>query len=67
MKEVFRSNDPVSLSFVTHCLSESDITPIKLDQHASIIEGSIGAIQQRIMVIDDEYQAALDIISKLDV
>ena len=67
MKELFRSNDPIHLSYIKHCLMEQGIRPIELDQHTSVIEGSIGAIQRRIMVIDEDYSRAAYIISKLDV
>jgi|AntRauTorckE6833_2_1112554.scaffolds.fasta_scaffold18668_2 hypothetical protein len=67
MKEVFRTNNPVEISFVLHCLAETGIQGIELDRHTSVIEGSIGAIQRRIMVIDDDFDAAVRIINGLDV
>jgi hypothetical protein len=66
MKEVFRSNDPIKLSYLKHCLEETGVKAIELDMHTSIIEGSIGAIQRRIMVIDDQFDAACKLIAELD-
>jgi len=54
MVEVLRSNDPVLLSFVTALFSDSDIEAIIFDTHTSILEGSIGAVPRRVMVIDED-------------
>jgi hypothetical protein len=58
MKELLRTNDPVRLSFVEALLSAAGIESVVLDQHTSIIEGSIGAIQRRIMVDDRDHGRA---------
>jgi hypothetical protein len=50
MKELIRTNDPVRLSWAAALLAEAGIEAIVLDLHTSIIEGSIGAIQRRLMV-----------------
>jgi hypothetical protein len=58
MKEVARSNDPVRLSFLTALLADAGISWVVLDQYASVMDGSIGAIQRRIAVADgDEARA----------
>ena len=58
MKELLRTNDPVEISWVTTVLADFHIEPLVLDTHASVVEGSIGAIQRRIMVADEDYDAA---------
>ena len=58
MKELLRTNDPVKISWVTALLSDSGIEALVLDSHTSIVEGSIGAIPRRIMVIDEDLAAA---------
>jgi hypothetical protein len=58
MKELLRSNDPVELSFVQALLRDAGIEAVVFDQHASVMEGSIGAIQRRIMVLDEDHSAA---------
>lgn len=62
MKEVARSNDPVRLSFLTALLADAGVTAIPLDTHASIVQGSLGVIPQRLMVIDDEFETAMAVL-----
>ncbi len=50
MEELVRSNDPVFLSWLTAQLSGENIEAIVLDSHTSVVEGSISAIQRRVMV-----------------
>ncbi len=58
MRVIVASNDPVRLSFLTALLADAGIATVVLDTHASIAEGSIGAIQRRIAVAsEDEAQA----------
>lgn len=58
MRVLIRSNDPVRLSFLTVLLADAGIPSVLLDTHASLVEGSIGAIQRRLMVAaDDEANA----------
>lgn len=58
MDELIRTNDPVLISLVTAMLGESGITHLLLDQHMSILEGSLGILQKRILVATDELEAA---------
>jgi len=67
MVEVLRSNDPVLLSFVTALFSDSNIEAIILDTHTSILEGSIGALPRRVMVIDDDARQALSLLKEADI
>ncbi|MEQ8710688.1 MAG: DUF2007 domain-containing protein [Rhodospirillales bacterium] len=62
MKELLRTNDPVELSFVQALLTDSGIESIVFDQHTSIMEGSIGAIPRRIMVIDEDHARAVRLL-----
>ena len=64
MKELLRSNDLVKLSWVTALLADSGIEAIVLDSHASTIEGSVSAIERRIAVIDEDYDAARRILAE---
>jgi hypothetical protein len=54
MEELLRSNDPVYLSFVRHVLDEEGIAYLVLDEHMSVLEGSIGILPRRIMVASDD-------------
>ncbi len=58
MVELFRSNDPVLLSWAEAILAAEGIDAIVLDQFTSIVEGSIGAIPRRVMVIDADANRA---------
>lgn len=58
MKELIRTNDWVRLSWIEAVLTAAGIEPLVLDTHASIVEGSIGAIQRRVMVDDDDLERA---------
>ena len=58
MKELFRSTDPVRISHAVALLEAEDIPTFELDQHMSVLEGSIGVLQRRLMVADrDEFMA----------
>lgn len=58
MQPLIRSNDPVELSFAQSVLADAGIETILLDQHTSVLEGSIGAITRRLCVADDDLEAA---------
>lgn len=53
---MLRTNDPVKLSFAIHILSSEGIETFVLDKHMSILDGSIGAIPQRLMVAPENEQ-----------
>lgn len=58
MEEVFRTNDPVKLSFVEHLLAEAGIEYFVLDRHISAVEGNIGVFPRRILVQENELAKA---------
>ncbi len=62
MQPVIRSNDPVELSFAQSVLVDAGIDCILLDQHTSMLEGSIGAIPRRLCVADDDLDDARDLL-----
>ena len=55
---ILKTVNPATLSFAEAVLKEATIDYFILDQNASIIEGSIGAIPRRLMVIDEDEAAA---------
>ena len=58
MRTVLLSNDPVRLSFLAALLRDAGIESVLLDAHVSAVEGSIGAIPRRLVVLpEDEAQA----------
>lgn len=58
MKELLRTNDLVKLSWLRAYLADSGIGTDVLDNHTSIIEGSIGAIPRRLVVADEDFAEA---------
>lgn len=67
MSELLRSNDPVLISFILASLADEDIEAVVLDQHTSVLEGSIGAIQRRVMVLSEDLDRAKRILADLDI
>ena len=58
MRAIATSNDPVRLSFLASLLADAGIETVLLDSHASIMNGSIGAIPRRLCVADEDHAAA---------
>jgi hypothetical protein len=62
MRVIATSNDPVRLSFLVALLSDAGIETEMLDTHASITEGSASAIPRRLVVADDDFARAHQIL-----
>ena len=62
MKELFRSNEMVFLSWAEALLKSENIEMIVLDRHMSVMEGSINAIPRRVMVADEDYDRACRVL-----
>jgi hypothetical protein len=63
MVELLRSNDPVVLSFADAVLRDADVPHQVVDQDLGRIEGSIGAIQARVLVADDRLEDARRVLT----
>ncbi len=57
MIELVRTNDLIFLSWLSAHLEGRGVHFVVLDQHASLMDGSIGAVPRRVMV--DEGQLPL--------
>jgi len=66
MVELIRTNDAVFLSWLLAQLAGEDIEAVVLDGHASVMEGSISAIQRRVMVIERDLYRAKGILAEAD-
>lgn len=64
MTELLRSNDIVRLSWLTALLADAGISAVLLDAHTSVIEGSIGAIQRRLMVDENDLVTARRLLTE---
>jgi hypothetical protein len=56
--ELLRSNDPVLISFVTSILADAEIEHSTTDAYMSAIDGSIGAVSNRVMVAESQQAEA---------
>jgi Putative prokaryotic signal transducing protein len=66
MKELLRSNDPVRLSWAEALLAAAGIESVTADRHTSVIEGSIGAIQRRILVAEKDLARARRLLAEAE-
>jgi hypothetical protein len=64
MEELLRTNDIVLISFVEALLRDAGIEPWVADQNMSIIEGSLGVLQRRIMVPADDLAQARRVLTE---
>jgi len=64
MKEVLRTTNPVELSFAQALLKDAGIEPIVLDSHMSVLEGSLGILPRRMMVIDEDEARARQLLDE---
>ncbi len=62
MRQLMQTNDPVLISFVESLLKDNNIDVVVLDQNMSVLEGSIGILQRRIMVTDDALGRARQVL-----
>jgi len=58
LKELLRTNDVVILSFLEARLKGEGIEAVILDMNASVVEGSLGVLPRRLMVIDEDFERA---------
>ena len=65
MKELIRTNDLILISRIQGILNGEAIKYDLLDIHASIIEGSINAIEKRIVVSDNDIKRSQNLIQAL--
>jgi len=67
MEELIRTNDLVLISFVEALLREAGIKSWVADQNMSIIEGSLGVLQRRVMVPADRLERARRLLTEAGV
>jgi hypothetical protein len=66
MKELLRTNDVVRLSWIQALLADAGIDCLVLDQHTSLVEGSIGAIPRRLMDAERDHRRAQSLVAEAD-
>lgn len=64
MRELVRTNDIVLISAIGALLDGAKIHHVVLDQNMSIVEGSLGLLQRRVLVNDEDNRAARRLLTE---
>jgi hypothetical protein len=64
MRELLRSNDPVLISFARALLAEAGIEHLLVDAHMSVLEGSLGVLPRRVLVLEDDLPRARTLLQQ---
>ncbi len=64
MVEIVRTNNLVTITAIEALLKSADIHVMVADGYISALEGSIGAFQRRMLVLDEDEQAARSLIAE---
>lgn len=64
MKEIVRTNNAVLITAIEALLTGAGIAHLVLDQHMSVLEGSIGVLQRRVLVPDEDMAAARRLLTE---
>ncbi len=67
MKELFQTNDPTKIAFASAILEGEGINSFVMDVHMSVLEGQIGILPRRIMVADQDFSCAREILTCCDI
>ena len=62
MKELFSTNDITKFVYAETILNSNDIVSFALDENISVLEGSIGVFPRRLMVLENDYEQALELL-----
>lgn len=62
MHELVRTNNPVLITAIEALLNGAEIPHLVLDQHMSVLEGSLGMLPRRIVVADEHWEAARQLL-----
>ena len=66
MAELLRTNDPGLISVVEGLLLGAEIPYQVTDRNMSVLEGSISALQVRILVRDDDEDEARELLTEAE-
>ena len=62
MKELFSTNDITKFVYAETILNSNDIVSFTFDENISVLEGSIGILPRRLMVLEIDYEQALELL-----
>ena len=63
MKELLSTNDITKFVYAETILNSNDIVSFVLDVNISVLEGSIGILPRRLMVLATDYERALQLLT----
>ena len=63
MIAILKTVNPATLNFAQAVLKEADIPFFVMDQNVSIVEGSIGIMPRRLMVVDEDAEDAREALT----
>ena len=62
MKELFSTNDITKFVYAETILNSNNIVAFTFDDNISVLEGSIGILPRRLMVLENDYEQALELL-----
>ena len=62
--ELVRTNNAVLITAIEALLKGADIPHMVLDQHMSVLEGSLGMLPRRIVVDEEHWEAARQLLER---
>ena len=62
MKELFSTNDITKFIYAETILNSNDIVFFALDENISVLEGSIGILPRRLMVLENDFERASELL-----
>ena len=65
MKELMSTNDITKLVYAETVLNSNNIVNFALDVNISVLEGSIGILPRRLMVMTHDYDRAVKLLTDL--
>lgn len=66
MKELYKTNDPIKLSYLQALLEDRRIRSYVMDSHTSIAYGG-ALMEQRLMVSEEDFTPALRILENAQI
>jgi hypothetical protein len=66
MRDLVTTNDPVLLNYLTVLLQDAGIEAVVFDGNMSTVQGSLGAVSQRLAVPEDRWEAARRLLVEAD-
>jgi hypothetical protein len=62
MRELVRTNDAVLITAIEALLNDANIEHMVVDRNMSVLEGSIGIFPRRILVAENQFDAATKLL-----